>query len=146
MKILSLVALLFFFCSCEIKLVPIKYGEEECSSCKMIISDAQFGAELVSDKGKVFKYDAAECLFRTLVEDSTKVYALVGVSYFSNPGSLHDAYSASYLISKNLPSPMGGFLSAFPDAATAEQFRIEYGGKTYSFDEVLDIYEEDFGE
>jgi len=41
---------------------PIRYGKDACAHCKMTIMDKRFSAELITAKGKVFKFDAAECM------------------------------------------------------------------------------------
>ena len=41
---------------------PINYGEDECEFCKMMVMDKRYGAELVTDKGKIYFFDSIECL------------------------------------------------------------------------------------
>ena len=48
-----------------------------------------------------------------------------------------DATKATFLISENIPSPMGAFLSAFKDKSEAEQTQKENGGVLYTWDELL---------
>lgn len=35
---------------------------DECTYCKMVISDTKFATQLVSDKGKAYKFDSIECM------------------------------------------------------------------------------------
>ena len=53
-----------FFSSCSTSPQPINYGNDACHYCQMTIVDQIYGAEVISDKGKIFKFDAAECLIR----------------------------------------------------------------------------------
>ena len=53
-----LVFSVFMFSGCSLEPKPIEYGEDQCDACKMRISDSRFGAELVTTKGKIYKYDA----------------------------------------------------------------------------------------
>ncbi|MGB5288980.1 MAG: hypothetical protein WBN42_10875, partial [Ignavibacteriaceae bacterium] len=55
-----LLPLLFLLASCGSKPEPINYGKDECEFCRMQISDNRYGAELVTDKGKVYKFDSIE--------------------------------------------------------------------------------------
>lgn len=144
MKI-SAVILLFValvFSSCDVSLKPINYGEDQCGACKMIISDKRFGAELVTHKGKVFKYDAAECMFRDLAKYDVSNYKHIGVTHFRDPGKLKDGLNSSYLISKKIPSPMGGFLSAYASNSNAQKMVSDNLDSVYSFSELLDLFVE----
>ena len=134
------------FISCETGLQPINYNIEQCASCKMIISDKRFGAELVTHKGKVYKYDATECLLRTLVENGLDKYEHIGINYFTAPGKLVDGRGAYFLVSKNIPSPMGGNLSAYPSHPEATKFKVEQGGDIFTFDEILKEYTMVYGQ
>ena len=40
----------------------INIGEDNCAYCKMGITDNRFSSELITSKGKVYKFDAVECL------------------------------------------------------------------------------------
>ena len=99
--------------SCNIKPQPIEYGVDQCAACKMIISDSRFGCELVTTKGKVFKYDAIECLIPDVLKNGTDHYQYIMVTDFYNPGNFLTSYDARFIIDPDVPSPMGGNLSAY---------------------------------
>jgi copper chaperone NosL len=105
--------------SCDVAPQEIAYGEDQCSSCKMMISDSRFGAELVTSKGKIFKFDAIECMAEVVLKNNTSEYAYTLVTDFEKPGQLIDASRAKFLISKMRPSPMGAFLSAYDLSSTS---------------------------
>ena len=44
---------------------------------------------------------------------------------------------ATFLISENVPSPMGAFLSAFKNKVDAEKIQSEKGGELYSWEKLL---------
>lgn len=137
--------LLFFLASCNVEPEPINYNYDECAYCKMKISDTRFGAEMVTSKGKIHKYDSAECLARTYIENEKKDYAFILVTDYSQPNNLIDASTVTFLISKNQPSPMGGNLSVYEDKALAESILSEKGGKLLTFEglvkEYIEIYQ-----
>ena len=124
--------------SCSISERPINYGEEECAYCKMIIMDHRFGSELVTDKGKVYAFDAAECLVEYLQsnEDIAASANLLLITPYTDPNSLFDAREASYLVSGKMPSPMGAYLNAFKDHKTALEYQSTHGGDIYTWDEI----------
>ncbi len=115
MKYLIPILVIFFLSSCNVEPQTIEYGADQCASCKMIISDSRFGCELVTTKGKIYKYDAIECLVPEVLKNGTDHYAYILVTDFYNPGNLLTAYDARFVIDPEIPSPMGGNLSAYSE-------------------------------
>ena len=107
-------SLLIFFIltSCDIKPQPINFGEDACHFCKMTIVDKQHAAQIVTKKGKAYKFDAVECMLNHLEDIDTTEIELFLVTDYLDPGFLIDATSSHYIISENIPSPMGEFLSS----------------------------------
>lgn len=122
--------------SCEIGPEPIHYGEDGCEYCKMTIVDRQHAAELVTSKGKVYKFDAIECMVNFRKDHKDIQYALYLVTDFSNPGELVDATISTFLISENISSPMGANLSAFYDESAAREIQSTHGGEIYDWHEI----------
>jgi copper chaperone NosL len=58
-------------------------------------------------------------------------------NHYTEPEALIDATQATFLISENVPSPMGAFLTAFKTKDAAKIVLNEKGGKLYSWDELL---------
>ncbi|HHL51947.1 MAG TPA: hypothetical protein ENJ39_01095 [Flammeovirgaceae bacterium] len=121
--------------ACEVAPQEINYGKDGCHFCKMTIVDNQHAAELVTAKGKAYKFDSIECLIHDLRQREDEV-ALLLVCDYSRPGELIDARQATYLISQNIPSPMGAYLSAFDSRQAAEAVQAEQGGDLYTWQEV----------
>jgi len=135
---INIIMTLILLSGCSVKQRPIEYGTDECAYCKMIIMDHRFGSELVTSKGKVFVFDAAECLADFLHYDTAVAMdaELLLVTPYTHPDMLIHAEAASFLVSGNMPSPMGAYLNAFQDEATARSFQEEKGGKVYTWDEI----------
>lgn len=138
-------ALLFLFSifvlsACSPKEEPIDYGQSQCDFCKMTIVDRIHGGELVTKKGKVHVYDAVECMLNDLNDRPQTEVAMFLVNHYETPTELIDAKQATYLVSENLPSPMGGFLTAFSSETEAEKAQDEYGGKLYDWDGINQAY------
>lgn len=121
----------------------INYDEDECHRCKMIISDTKYGAEAITKKGKVFKYDAIECLIPSMLKDEAGNLDKMYVTDYNNPKTFLVAQEASYLISENLPSPMGGFLTAFANIEEAIIAQSRQGGKLYTWKSLVEKYKND---
>jgi copper chaperone NosL len=137
LKHYSFIALLLLFFSCNVSPKPIVYGSDGCHFCKMTIVDKVHAAEIVTQKGKVYKFDATECMINFMDEFDTSEIALYLSNNYTQPEELIDAVQATFLISENIPSPMGAFLSAFKTKADAEKMQAEKGGKLYNWTELL---------
>jgi len=131
---LLLVALLFTACSVEPD--PINYGADACHFCRMTIVDNQHAAQIVTAKGKNYKYDAIECMVHDLNNWDRPEAAQILVADYTTPGVLSDAIKASYLISKEIPSPMGAYLSAFSDKGKRDETHNSLGGDKLTWEEV----------
>jgi copper chaperone NosL len=119
---------------------PIRYGKDACSHCKMTIIDKRFAAELITAKGKVFKFDAAECMAGFLKEnpaiaDNAKSVFLV--NDFTRPGQFADARKSFFLRDSSLASPMGGNLAAFLSRSAAEAAEKDKSADIYTWSLLL---------
>lgn len=137
MKKLLLVLFSVLLWACSPSPKPIQYGTDKCDFCRMTIVDPPFAAELVTDKGKVYKFDAIECMIQYRQSRPETDFALQLVNDYLQEGTLHAANSCTYLVSPKLPSPMGANLSAFVDRASAQGFHQEKGGQLYSWEALL---------
>ncbi|MBT8293681.1 MAG: nitrous oxide reductase accessory protein NosL [Eudoraea sp.] len=136
-KLIYLSLVLFIFMSCEVSPKSINYGSDGCHFCSMTIVDKQHAAQIVTQKGKVFKFDAVECMVNHLKDVDVATIELFLVNDYQAPGELIDAKKATFLISKEIPSPMGEYLSGFQSKVEAENVEAENNGKLYSWNELL---------
>lgn len=135
MKNLLIVSIIAFLAAaCAPKAKPIEYGADACHYCKMTIVDRQHAAEAVSAKGKVFMFDAIECMAPFLEIEGEDNFPVLVVNDYMRPGAWTEARTATYLISPGLPSPMGAFLTGFADRAAAGSVQNEKGGDLYDWD------------
>jgi len=120
---------------------PINFGEDNCAHCKMMITDEKYGAELVTDKGKIFKYDSIECLLEQLNKNIFREDQIgsMWVIDFSNPRTLIDAKTAYYTQNDEFRSPMGLNVQAFGNFTDFEKFFNENGGDKLTWDELLNL-------
>lgn len=142
LKTLTTLVVLGLLWSCNISPKPIEYGQDACHFCKMTIVDKIHAAEVVTTKGKVYKFDATECMIHFMDEFDTSTIALYLSNNFTNPEELIDATQATFLISKNVPSPMGAFLSAFKNKEDALKLQTKKDGEVYSWESLLKKFED----
>ncbi len=138
-KLITTFSLLSFllFISCTIQPQKIEYGKDACHFCRMNIVDQQHAAQMVTKKGKAFKFDATECMINYLKETDTEQVGLLLVADYNNPSDLIDANLATFIISENIPSPIGEFLSAVPTKEEALALKKAKEGDIYTWDELL---------
>jgi copper chaperone NosL len=131
-----------FFTACTVEPQAINYGQDACDFCKMNIVDQQHAAEIVTKKGKAFKYDAIECMMNYLNRNdlSSDEMAFLLITNYNQPGELIDAKKAIYIHSEAIPSPMGAFLSGVDNADSAKQIVEVKGGSYFQWDELKERY------
>jgi copper chaperone NosL len=97
----------------------VRFGEEACDSCRMIISDERFAAALVTAAGDAFKFDDVGCLF-----EHQHGQLRPAVTYWvrdSQSGEWLNAREATFVHSPNIVSPMGFSLAARPRGQAANE-------------------------
>ncbi len=132
---------LLFTSACTPQPEAIRVGEDECAYCRMSISDERYGAELVTNKSKVYKFDSIECLAAHVSangEGSDDVHSL-WLMDFNNPGNWLDVNDAWIVQSENLRSPMGMNLTAVSDNSEAAQLTAQYGGEALRWQETKNL-------
>jgi len=112
---------------------PIMYGNENCEYCSMTIMDDKYASEIITTKGKVYTYDSIECMLRSLEFYADDAESIL-VMDFKNPGTFIDAKAAVFLISPELPSPMGANLTAFKSAEDATESGFK--GTLYTWETI----------
>ena len=120
---------------------PINYGQDSCDLCRMNIVDRRYGSELVTRQGKVYRFDAIECLAGFIIEETVapEDFGTIWVTHYGAPGDLADGKIAAYLISPELRSPMGMNLTAFANLANVTSAQKQYGGEIFGWDETLEL-------
>lgn len=100
---------------------PIHLHRDACDFCKMSISDGRFAAELITSKGRIYKFDDLGCMIRYAASGNPQTIAHYYISDFTNNHPLTEATGAWYVSHEALRSPMGGNTAAFAsrDAAMA---------------------------
>lgn len=110
-------------------------GQDACHYCRMEISDARFGTQVILGTGKTYVFDSVECLAGFL---RTSPGSAVASTWVTDPstGDWVPADEAGYLLDSSLRSAMGRVVAfATPDEAAAAVSR--YGGSPVSWTAVL---------
>ena len=126
---------IFTLTSCSSGPQPINAGVDQCAFCKMGISDTRFACELITQKGKLYKFDDTHCMLSFIADpawdkSSVKNYYL---SDFNKPGQWLIAENALLLKSDQLKSPMGGNTAAFASEADQKAAAEHFAGTAISW-------------
>ena len=104
----------------------------------MPISDQRFGAEIVSDKGKIFKFDDSHCVIGFLKEEKIKKEEAEDI-YFTNfyePNQLLELSEVIFYQSPALKSPMNGNIAALNHKDSVESILKKFLGNEISWEDM----------
>lgn len=139
MKYWSIFALFLFVISCTQKPEPLIAGKDNCYHCKMPVADTRFGAELITNKGRIYKFDDINCMlqWKALPENKeVKFNNVLVVNYFDKT-DLIEAAKAVYLKSNNIRTPMNSGFAAFSSEENAQKLLNESGGDICNWEKVM---------
>lgn len=137
MKKILLLLLITLFYNCSNNPEPINYGHDSCDKCRMQIVDPKYGTELVTSKGKIYKFDSIECLAFFSSNINRDSNSTIWVTDFLNNNELIKNSNAYYLRSEKLNSPMGLNLTAFSSEKQLNNTIEKYNGKELSWKEII---------
>jgi len=125
--------------SCNVNPEPLTMGKDACYTCKMTLMDKKFGAELVTKKGKIYKFDDLNCMInfsKSGYEPEENIEHRLVVD-FAQTGKLLDAAKLYYCKSAKINSPMGSHVAAFEKKEDLEKSNSEWQGTTLTWKEVV---------
>jgi copper chaperone NosL len=136
----GVVTLLFSLSSCNATVEPIKIGSDNCNFCKMTISDARFGVEVITKKGKIFKYDEGHCFLATQKKGYLNRSDIKEI-YFTDYLGKHELVKQEksfFMKSEELKSPMGGNVAAFSNPDSMKKYAALLHGEEISWTKMED--------
>lgn len=116
---------------------PIVLHEDSCTYCKMTISDARFGGQVVMKTGRVNTFDSIDCLVGWVrTADSTTIAGVYTID-LQHPGTFVNVHTAGFLRGGIMKSPMGESVVGFASVEVAEQQRTMLGGTVVTWSDLL---------
>lgn len=138
MKKLTYLLILLLSVSCKTKEAdPIKLNSDGCDFCKMKIADGKFGAELITTKGRIYKFDDMHCMINYHKENlATKIQSFY-IHDFNQNNVLISAESAFYVKGGEINSPMRGNIIAVKTEKEAKNIALKYNASLISWSEII---------
>ena len=138
MKYILILFLSPFFISCNTQPEPLVAGKDVCSYCKMPVADTKFGAEIITEKGKFYKFDDVICMLNFMKEGiatNEKIKSMLVVCYTNNQ-KLIKATEAFFLVSSEFHTSMNSGAACFESLKDAQSFQTNFPGKILSWQEL----------
>lgn len=128
-------SLLLISCS-QTGISPIKLHKDNCNFCKMTIADGRFAAELITDKGRVYKFDDVSCMMRYATQNKKHNYRQKFVNDYNADNVLIDAGTAFFIYSEKVRSPMRGDIAGFATKESAEKYAKEWNAEIFEWEKL----------
>lgn len=115
----------------------IRYGEETCDRCRMIISEKRFAAAYRTESGALRKFDDLGCAALHPKEQAETITQLWGYDYEETDWL--DVRQAFLVHSSELLTPMGYGIAVLPTAEKAATLAEKVSGRIVQFDQLYPI-------
>jgi copper chaperone NosL len=128
---------------CTVKPEPFAYGKDICHTCKMGIMDPRSGGELITGKGKIYKFDDVICMHLFLKSNAipeNEISQLLVIN-FEKENDFLPVETASFIISAAIKSPMGSHAAAFASKELAEKMNGTLNGVIVRWKDLTDKLE-----
>lgn len=105
----------------------IALGKDQCDNCRMTISQLGYATELVTEKGRAYKFDDIMCMnmYENSNPDKSKNAQLFVIDYPT--GKFLEKAKATFIKGGSIKSPMGGNTQAYQSPAAAEKAAANMG-------------------
>lgn len=116
---------------------PITLHKDTCAFCKMSIAEDHFAAELITKKGRVFKFDDIMCMIEFKNENPDKEAKSHYVHNYAAKNVLIPAETAHFIKGGALRSPMAGNIAAFKTELEAIEFQKQLQAEKIDWNSLI---------
>lgn len=142
MKNILLIFGILFMQSCSnIGPEPITINRDTCDFCKMTISNGKFASELITVKGRVYKFDDVSCMVRYSKSNTAVAVKAFYVGDYTLDNKLIPAENSHFLLGGTIVSPMRGNTAAFQKQSNQHEFASQLQAKKCNWNEVYNHFE-----
>ena len=118
----------------------IVVNTDACDYCRMTISDVRFAGQFITSKGKVYAFDAIDCLAAfTIANRAPTAGADIWVADYNNPGRWVAADKAIFVRSEDIRAPMGISIVSFAADADTAEIRRDFDAEPIRWTDVLEL-------
>lgn len=102
-------------------------GKDQCDNCRMTITEQKYATQLITEKGRAYKFDDIMCM--NMYESSNPDKASNAKTYVIDfpSGQFLEKAKATFIKGGSIKSPMGGNTQAFKDKAAAQKAAATLG-------------------
>jgi copper chaperone NosL len=119
---------------------PLQLNSDACDFCKMSISNGQFGAELVTQKGRYYKFDDVACMIHFAKSNTMVPYKAFFVCDYLIDNTLVPVEKCYFLKGGTIKSPMNGNAIAFSSKKEAQRYQSKFNATLLSWKELYSSY------
>ncbi len=119
---------------------PLQFNSDACDFCKMTIANGQFGAELITEKGRYYKFDDVACLIHFAKSNTVVPYKAFFVCDYLMDNTLISVEKCYFLKGGTINSPMNGNAIAFASKKEAERYQPKFNAALLSWKELYSSY------
>lgn len=119
---------------------PIKLNADSCEFCKMTIANGKYGAELITQKGRYYKFDDFGCMIQFAKSNTVVAYESFYVNDYLKDNTLIPAEKAYFVKGGKINSPMRGNMIAFSTTQAQNEFSQKLQAQALTWSEVYNAY------
>ena len=118
----------------------LQLNSDACDFCKMTIASGQFGAELITQKGRYYKFDDVACMIHFAKSNTIVPYKAFFVCDYLMSNTLVPVEKCYFLKGGIINSPMNGNSIAFTSKKEAERYQSKFNAAILSWEELYSSY------
>jgi copper chaperone NosL len=103
----------------------------------MSIADGKYAAEVITEKGRAYKFDDISCMMKYCKENSDTKMGAYFVNDFAQDNVLIPTNTAFFLSGGAIQSPMRGGIIAFSKEADAKEMAIKLQAESTTWETIL---------
>ncbi|MEH6889357.1 nitrous oxide reductase accessory protein NosL [Bacillus sp. JJ864] len=105
----------------EVKPVAIDEKNDKCANCNMLVTNDQFGTEVILENGKSLKFDDLGCMYKWMNKNKNEKLQAKFVRDY-NTKEWVEVEKATYVYDKEIKTPMAYNVISFKDKKDADSF------------------------
>jgi copper chaperone NosL len=119
---------------------PINLNTDTCDFCKMTIANGKFGAELITQKGRYYKFDDVSCMIQ-FSKSSVVPTQFYFVCDYVKDNNLIPAESSFFVKGGTINSPMRGNCAAFSSEIIQKEYQKLLQAEPMTWKQVFNSYQ-----